>query len=147
MDVLFIFHTLYFVPFFRFRYLRPSACRTRYYFCTLACMSGLIALARARHEACVNDWEPPKYQQTNDFFWRRRDLPLPYLTPSTRLACYPAPLSIYNPPHTSLFSITSTPSTMSDDESHQQTFEQAGSGASLTYPMQCSALRKKCVPF
>jgi len=31
---------------------------------------------------------------------------------------------------------------MSDDESHNQTFEQAGSGASLTYPMQCSALRK-----
>jgi len=31
---------------------------------------------------------------------------------------------------------------MSDDESHHQTFEQAGSGASLTYPMQCSALRK-----
>jgi len=31
---------------------------------------------------------------------------------------------------------------MSDDEQHEQTFEQAGSGASLTYPMQCSALRK-----
>jgi len=31
---------------------------------------------------------------------------------------------------------------MSDDESHNQTFEQAASGASLTYPMQCSALRK-----
>jgi len=31
---------------------------------------------------------------------------------------------------------------MSDDESHNQTFEQSGSGASLTYPMQCSALRK-----
>jgi len=31
---------------------------------------------------------------------------------------------------------------MSDDESHNQTFEAAGSGASLTYPMQCSALRK-----
>ncbi|CAA7261956.1 unnamed protein product [Cyclocybe aegerita] len=31
---------------------------------------------------------------------------------------------------------------MSDDEQHQQTFEQAGSGASLTFPMQCSALRK-----
>ncbi|GJJ08650.1 hypothetical protein Clacol_002869 [Clathrus columnatus] len=30
---------------------------------------------------------------------------------------------------------------MSDDE-HTQTFEQSGSGASLTYPMQCSALRK-----
>ncbi|KAI9459902.1 initiation factor 5a [Lactarius psammicola] len=31
---------------------------------------------------------------------------------------------------------------MSDDEAHNQTFEQAGSGASQTYPMQCSALRK-----
>jgi len=31
---------------------------------------------------------------------------------------------------------------MSDDEAHQHTFEQAGSGASLTFPMQCSALRK-----
>jgi translation initiation factor 5A len=31
---------------------------------------------------------------------------------------------------------------MSDDESHNQTFEHAASGASLTYPMQCSALRK-----
>jgi len=31
---------------------------------------------------------------------------------------------------------------MSDDEQHQQTFEQAGSGASKTFPMQCSALRK-----
>ncbi|KAN0118172.1 Translation protein SH3-like domain containing protein [Russula decolorans] len=31
---------------------------------------------------------------------------------------------------------------MSDDEAHNQTFEQAGSGASLTFPMQCSALRK-----
>jgi len=31
---------------------------------------------------------------------------------------------------------------MSDDEQHNQTFEQAGSGASTTYPMQCSALRK-----
>jgi translation initiation factor 5A len=31
---------------------------------------------------------------------------------------------------------------MSDDESHNQTFEAAGSGASLTFPMQCSALRK-----
>jgi len=31
---------------------------------------------------------------------------------------------------------------MSDDESHNQTFEQAGSGASATFPMQCSALRK-----
>ncbi|KAF9219344.1 translation initiation factor eIF-5A [Gyrodon lividus] len=30
---------------------------------------------------------------------------------------------------------------MSDDE-HNQTFEQASAGASLTYPMQCSALRK-----
>lgn len=32
--------------------------------------------------------------------------------------------------------------TMSDDEQHQQTFEQASAGASLTFPMQCSALRK-----
>jgi translation initiation factor 5A len=32
---------------------------------------------------------------------------------------------------------------MSDDEQHNQQFEQAASGASLTYPMQCSALRKK----
>ncbi|KAI0299002.1 eukaryotic translation initiation factor 5A-2 [Multifurca ochricompacta] len=31
---------------------------------------------------------------------------------------------------------------MSDDEAHNQTFEQANAGASLTYPMQCSALRK-----
>ncbi|KAH7911797.1 translation protein SH3-like domain-containing protein [Hygrophoropsis aurantiaca] len=31
---------------------------------------------------------------------------------------------------------------MSDDEDHNQTFEQAGSGASLTYPVQCSTLRK-----
>jgi len=29
-----------------------------------------------------------------------------------------------------------------DDEKHNQTFEQVGAGASLTYPMQCSALRK-----
>jgi len=31
---------------------------------------------------------------------------------------------------------------MSDEEAHQQNFEQAASGASLTYPQQCSALRK-----
>jgi len=31
---------------------------------------------------------------------------------------------------------------MSDDEKHEQTFEAAGSGASLTFPMQCSGLRK-----
>jgi len=31
---------------------------------------------------------------------------------------------------------------MSDDEHHNQTFEQASAGASTTYPMQCSALRK-----
>ncbi|PRQ70987.1 putative translation initiation factor 5A [Rhodotorula toruloides] len=31
---------------------------------------------------------------------------------------------------------------MSDDEQHQQTFEQASAGASATFPMQCSALRK-----
>lgn len=31
---------------------------------------------------------------------------------------------------------------MSDDEQHEQTFESSGAGASLTYPMQCSALRK-----
>jgi len=31
---------------------------------------------------------------------------------------------------------------MSDDESHNQTFEQASAGASMTFPMQCSALRK-----
>ncbi|KAH9976744.1 initiation factor 5a [Lactifluus volemus] len=31
---------------------------------------------------------------------------------------------------------------MSDDETHNQTFEQASAGASLTFPMQCSALRK-----
>jgi len=29
-----------------------------------------------------------------------------------------------------------------NDEQHEHTFEQASSGASLTYPMQCSALRK-----
>ncbi|KAI8996738.1 translation protein SH3-like domain-containing protein [Gaertneriomyces semiglobifer] len=28
------------------------------------------------------------------------------------------------------------------DEEHHETFESVGSGASLTYPMQCSALRK-----
>ncbi|KAF9784748.1 initiation factor 5a [Thelephora terrestris] len=31
---------------------------------------------------------------------------------------------------------------MSDDEQHNQQFEQASAGASQTYPMQCSALRK-----
>ncbi|KIN96254.1 hypothetical protein M404DRAFT_248776 [Pisolithus tinctorius Marx 270] len=31
---------------------------------------------------------------------------------------------------------------MSDDEQHNQTFEAASAGASATYPMQCSALRK-----
>jgi translation initiation factor 5A len=31
---------------------------------------------------------------------------------------------------------------MSDDDQHNQTFEQASAGASLTYPTQCSALRK-----
>ncbi|KAI6120292.1 eukaryotic translation initiation factor 5A-2 [Pisolithus croceorrhizus] len=31
---------------------------------------------------------------------------------------------------------------MSDDEHHNQTFEAASAGASLTFPMQCSALRK-----
>jgi len=31
---------------------------------------------------------------------------------------------------------------MSDDEKHEHTFEAAGSGASLTFPLQCSALRK-----
>ncbi|KAF8627588.1 hypothetical protein AX17_006161 [Amanita inopinata Kibby_2008] len=31
---------------------------------------------------------------------------------------------------------------MSDDEQHNQTFEQASAGASLTFPTQCSALRK-----
>jgi translation initiation factor 5A len=31
---------------------------------------------------------------------------------------------------------------MSDDEQHNQQFEQSGAGASLTFPMQCSALRK-----
>ncbi|KAG8810397.1 Eukaryotic translation initiation factor 5A, partial [Serendipita sp. 401] len=29
-----------------------------------------------------------------------------------------------------------------DDHEHNQQFEASGSGASLTYPMQCSALRK-----
>jgi translation initiation factor 5A len=31
---------------------------------------------------------------------------------------------------------------MSDDEQHNQTFEQANAGSSTTFPMQCSALRK-----
>ncbi|KII90278.1 hypothetical protein PLICRDRAFT_175041 [Plicaturopsis crispa FD-325 SS-3] len=31
---------------------------------------------------------------------------------------------------------------MSDDEQHNQTFEQASAGASATFPMQCSSLRK-----
>jgi len=31
---------------------------------------------------------------------------------------------------------------MADTEEHHETFESATSGASLTYPMQCSALRK-----
>jgi len=31
---------------------------------------------------------------------------------------------------------------MSDDEAHNQVFESANAGASTTYPMQCSALRK-----
>ncbi|KAF7420799.1 Eukaryotic translation initiation factor 5A [Pleurotus ostreatus] len=31
---------------------------------------------------------------------------------------------------------------MSDDEQHQHDFQQASAGASLTFPMQCSALRK-----
>ncbi|KAJ8588605.1 eukaryotic translation initiation factor 5A-like protein [Rhizopogon salebrosus TDB-379] len=31
---------------------------------------------------------------------------------------------------------------MSDDEQHNQQFEQANANASLTFPMQCSALRK-----
>ncbi|KAM0751073.1 eukaryotic translation initiation factor 5A-2 [Meredithblackwellia eburnea MCA 4105] len=32
--------------------------------------------------------------------------------------------------------------TENNDEQHEQTFESASAGASLTYPMQCSALRK-----
>merc|ERR1719487_862977 len=35
-----------------------------------------------------------------------------------------------------------TYSNMSDDEQHQQTFDSASAGASMTFPMQCSALRK-----
>jgi len=31
---------------------------------------------------------------------------------------------------------------MADDEQHNQTFDQVGAGASTTFPMQCSALRK-----
>lgn len=29
-----------------------------------------------------------------------------------------------------------------NDQQHEQTFESASAGASLTFPMQCSALRK-----
>ncbi|CAE6488670.1 unnamed protein product [Rhizoctonia solani] len=52
--------------------------------------------------------------------------------------------SFCEPPHhtTSLPRLSLLSLTMSDDEKHNQTFEQAGAGASLTYPMQCSALRK-----
>lgn len=32
--------------------------------------------------------------------------------------------------------------TMSDSEDHETTFEKVASGASATFPMQCSALRK-----
>ena len=31
---------------------------------------------------------------------------------------------------------------VSDDEQHNHQFDQANAGASLTFPMQCSALRK-----
>lgn len=31
---------------------------------------------------------------------------------------------------------------MKTDQQHEQTFESASAGASLTFPMQCSALRK-----